>query len=345
MKNSKYFCPKQFTDLLRVETLELNTIVQLNAKEKMMKNIQRNAFFSLVLATVALLIGCSENQNQQSDVQVASTECTLCPKMKAGQDTLEFVNQIRRFVAKNADTGLIQNEMCDTFANIPVEQFNVDEFLTLFQNDKGTASCGLAGMMMVKILLENGIDAYTYNFGFKDTELSHIIVLVKQNQKLLIFDPFMNYEMLDKDGNNMDILTLIESVGENRTDVYFSTDTVIADMVVDFRLLNEAHFSLLNKPGCNDMYEARTEVRDSVYKMNRYRCFACASDARCTSFVKRFEDKLTTVTKLTTIQEGIALKINEVYGAPDYLEVDDMISTWIYSQPKLGDRLGGKLIH
>jgi hypothetical protein len=294
-------------------------------------------------AVTTLFIGCNTNQTAEKETVVEKEFCPQCPKIAAKQDTVEFVNEVRKFIASKSDLGIVPNERCDTFALIPFENFPVEEYLNYFENDLGVSSCGLAGSNMVKILLENGIDAYTYNFGFRDSDLTHIIVLVKQKGKFLIFDPYMNYEMLDKDGNNMDIITLIEDIASDSLNLTFSQDTIMAEMVVDLSVLGKEYLKMLNVPNCKEYFATGVEIRDSVYKMSFDRCYPCEAYRSCTSFVQRFLVKMRAETKLVYFHEGFALKIHEVLGADDSEEVDDMINTAIYSQPTLGKRLNGDL--
>lgn len=258
----------------------------------------------------------------------------------SSEDTLHFINRVRQFVAKNADTGLMRSEYCDTFVRIPIENFEPSRYFSIFEKDSGTASCGLAGQLMVKLLLQNGIDAYTYNFGFSGTRLAHIIVLVKHGDKLLIFDPYMNYELLDVDGNNLDLINLLDDISLDSVQVTFSSDTVVAEMLIDHNLLTNAYRELINSEGCHELSMNQVLIRDSIFKQEFLRCFGCERDSPCISFVKDFESKLSAKTGFSKFHEGFALKINEIYGAADCQKIDAQIDSIIAHSKGIQNKIG-----
>ena len=256
------------------------------------------------------------------------------------EDTLQFVDRVRAYVAQNADLGLMENQFCDTFANVSIEEFNENRFLSIFRGDSGTASCGLAGQLMVKILIQNGIDAYTYNFGFNQTMFTHIVVLVKHRGRYLIYDPFINYTLLDEVGNNMDLQRLLLQIAGDSVQVKFSRDTVQTDILVDRENLSPTIRELLQSKDCLEISDHATHVRDSVFKVPMLRCFDCESDGRCFRFVPLFERQLSTKTRFTQFHEGLAFKINEIYGAADHARVNAMVDSLIASLPELESRKG-----
>jgi len=283
-----------------------------------------------VLIFVFFLIGCKQSESPINVERAQPSACAECPKMTDSQDTIAYINRLRRFVAKNADSGLIRNQFCDTFYKIPIEEFDVSRYLRIFENDEGTASCGLAAQIMVKILLENGMDAYTYNFGFKGHRLSHVIVLVKVNARLLIFDPYFNYQLIDSVGANVDLFSLINAVGGNRAaeNIFFDSDTVISDLLVDFSVVEP--WQLINAPiKCVEKMDDRIWLRDSIFKIDDLRCYECDISNPCGSFVKDFEEKLKNDTRFTTFYQAITLKINEVYGAADCHRLNALVDSAI----------------
>lgn len=192
---------------------------------------------------------------------------------------------------------------------------------------------------MAKLLIQNGIDAYTYNFGFIDTHFSHIVVLVKQGNKFLVFDPYMNYALLDEEGNNMDIVRLLAQIAGDSLNVTFSKDTVLAEMVMDHSLFNEESLQLLHAPSCGYFEREMIHVRDSVFKQPYPRYFTESKDASCVSFVRVFEDQLLQTADLRKFHEGFALKINKIYGAHDDEKVDAMVDSIIANSPRLLKRI------
>ena len=290
------------------------------------------SFFHWVLFFGILMgIGCTPETRTQPDT-TTKPETAInfrYPRLEEYRDTLVFVDSVRRYVAKHADTGLLPNAFCDTFNRVPINRFRVDEYLSIFEQNRGTATCSLAAQIMVKMLLQNGLDAYTYNFGFNNTRLSHVIVLVKFRKKLLVFDPYMNYALLNSAGKNMGLTTLLQQIAGDSLNMQFSADTVETDMLIDHRILNGPHRERLNSAAC-EHWRLRSELlRDSIYRYKVIRCFSCEADEPCHSFVRDFEKELSEKTRFNTFHQGFALKINQVYGAKDDVQVNARIDSLI----------------
>ena len=266
--------------------------------------------------------------------------CRQCPKISPEQDTLEFVNEVRRFVAQRTDFGMLENEFCDNFLD-HFQLHGVDTFLTLFELDAGKSACGLNAMIMVQILLENGIDAYTYNFGFEGTGLTHVVVLVKHHDQLLIFDPYLNYALLRSDLKNMDIISLIGMVASNNLEFRTTTDTVLTDLLIDEEALNRIpglRDSIQNIPACVDLLTGRI-INNGVGKTTFLRCYDCEYNRACFNMIKRFEEKLMEETGLHSYHEALVLKIGNIWGAADSPRIEELIESAILKQSGLGNRV------
>jgi hypothetical protein len=310
-----------------------------------LSSIQTKKFILVLFMIFFLQVGCKrELTSEVAEPETESAfECDSCPTFELGADTLEFVNEVRRFVATIADDGLLQNSLCDSFPIFAVEEFPVSRYLDLFERDLGRATCGLASRLMAKILIENGIDAYTYSFGFEDVELAHQVVLYKMGNNLFITDPYLNYTLYDELGAPMSIFSLIEQVGQRRLNLTTSRDSVEADMLIDYTLASEGVLKMLRSAGCTSFIRSKTLVRDSVYKIRFDRCFSCAVNRTCNRFIGRFENELISRTDFKQFHEGYVLKTKPVWGAPDYQKMDDLIQTALYSQPELGKRIRSRL--
>lgn len=294
-------------------------------------------FFGLCISW----IGCQTNNHDYQANSRIAPRCQLCPNIKSNQDTLEFINEVRRFVAMKADFGNLVNPFCENYST-HLEKFGIDTFLRLFELDVAKATCGLNAMIMVKILLENGIDAYTYNFGWKGTSVTHVIVLAKHHDQLLIFDPYLNYTLLHADGTNMDIVSLIEMVGSNNLIFRTTLDTVIADLIIDEETFNNNHAlrdSVMSIPSCVKLLNSASIAGENIKKVKLQRCFECEKSRDCFNMIHGFETRLKNETYLNSYHEAIVLKIGNVWGAPDYRYVDDLIESRIYSQSNLGFRV------
>lgn len=277
------------------------------------------------------LTTCAGHHQPTTRVKLEETVCTQCPRIGAEQDTLQFIDRVRRFVAKEADKGMVYHALCDTFSRIPMHQFPVDAYLRIFAADSGTSICGLSANLMVKILLENGIDAYTYNFGFDDG-LSHVVVLVKHNGSLIIQDPHLNTAILTPDGTPMDLFRFLNEAAHYTPIFLLVNDTVTAELLVDPYQLSKAELSLMTMDSCQETWLIdEVVVTDSISKFTYLRCFQCEADRPCSSSVVRMQTRLRKETQLSFYYEAMLLKIHPINGAADATEVDARIDSLIAS--------------
>lgn len=302
-----------------------------------MKSTIKNTLFLLIV----IASGCTERKQVEPKVtKPVSISCSLCPKIQPKQDTLEFVNEVRAFLAKNCDNGLMKNDVINDFNNIPLGELPIDSYLEIFNLESGAASVALISRMMHEILLQNGIDSYIYKFGLDNKEHSHSVILFKYNNKICVTDPFINYTLLKEDESPLDIRELIELVAKERTQyIDFDSQPVPVDFLVDLRLANDGILSVLNSSSCSKLLATSQFAADSVMKMIEQRCFNCDRNNDCFSFLSRFESKLKAETGLNNFLEAFVLKIELVSVNRDMSEVEDLIETAIYSQPNLGKRV------
>ena len=273
-------------------------------------------FYAFFLSIACLFTACSTVNRQQFNSEIGVIDCDGCPLWHSYSDTLAFVNEVRQFVAQNVPTGKMNNALCDTFGTFSIAEFPTNTYLHIFRKKEGVGTCGLAANMMVNILLKNKIDAYTYNFGFEHTALTHVVVLVKLAGKLLVFDPFMNYELLDENRQNLGLMELLAAVQKQALRVQFSTDSVLANSLIDLRLLHPKYAPMLNQPSCTALMQ-QPLITDSILYFKSYRSFGHAADTACYSFVKIFTTKLRAETEFTQFHEGMLLKIAPIAGAAD----------------------------
>ena len=239
-------------------------------------------------------------------------------KIEPSEDTLVFAERVMKHVVENADVGFMPNAFCDTFYKVPIEEFEPKEYMTLFAADKGVASCGLMSKLLVKILLQNGISAYTYDFGFSGTQYTHVLVLIKHAGQLLIFDPLFNYTLLDEGGKRIDFFRLLNQINGDSVSTVIKSDTLVSDMLIDKKTFVQLSVGMGNLLGCNELITSVDFKDNSFAKMPFNRCFNCNPYSECFDFITQFENKLVAETRFSNFHEGIALKINKVYGAADH---------------------------
>lgn len=298
----------------------------------------------LPIFLAAIFASCNdgEKDNQESsEIENASrVECSKCPKLQPSQDTLEFVNELRTFLAAKCDLGLMTHPIAESYSEYPIGEFPADTFLDLFESDSLAASVGMITRIMQQVLTENEIDSYVYKFGLDANKHSHCVVLVKINSKLAVIDPYFNYTLYTESGEPLGIEQLIERIGQTTTEkIQIRSSAVSTDFLFNESQASEGHRAMIENKNCNELKSSFNEVRTGVLKTTINRCYQCDLDNNCTRIIRRFEDQLAKETQLNSFLEAFVLKLDAIWGAEYALEVDDKIETAIYSQPNLGKRI------
>lgn len=296
----------------------------------------------MVLLLPVVLLGCSgSNSTQQSvDPTKQTTICTTCPTFGPGQDTLQYVNLLRNFLAQRVDAGLMQNTLCENYNDVMLDTFPVQQYLDIFEKDEGTASSGLCSKLMVKILMENGLDAYSYSFGTRENK-PHTVVLVKHGKQLWVVDPQINYTLVNLNGQPMDLFLLIAQVAQNKLNCTVSSDLVEADLLVDHAIAKRKFAMFMEDKACLKLLDGAVSIRDSVSKTLLTRCFECEKKRPCLNVISSIEEQLKQHTGLTDFKEALVLKRTTIIGASDAVEMDARIEATIYSQAGLAQRVRG----
>jgi len=304
--------------------------------------------YSLALAIVVWVVGCDRPVSEEPSVDApkakSTYDCTECPSFTEGKDTLAFVNEVRRFIAQRADAGLIDNQLLEDYEGFGWDTLPVQTMLSLFEKDLGTASPMLCSRLMVKILMENGLDAYVYVFGPKDSDLTHSVVLVKHGSELWITDPRVNYTLYEMDGSPMDLFRLIEMSGNGNLEYSTSNDIVEGELLLDYKLIRGDYAKRMRSSGCKAIVKDQKTIRDSITKTIVKRCYPCERARNCFSHINRIESELRRTTGLTDYHETLALPNAWVDGPGDTQELANRIETHIYSQPDLGKRVNSNRV-
>lgn len=298
----------------------------------------------LPLFCFALFASCNDGKvDSQQISQIDNSSkvvCSKCPAFKSGQDTLEFVNELRIFLAEKCDLGLMTHLISENYSEYPIGEFPADSFLDLFEADSLAVSVGMITRIMQQVLTENGIDSYVYKFGFDVNKHSHCVILVKFNGEYVVVDPYFNYTLYTESGEPLGITALIELIGQSTSEkIQIRSASVSTDFLFNESQASEGHRGMIENKNCRELKDSFEEIREGVLKTTINRCYQCDLDNDCTRIIRRFEDQLTKKTQLNSFLEAFVLKLEAVWGAKDALELDDKIETAIYSQPNLGKRV------
>lgn len=307
-----------------------------NARHSELKTRNTSSFFQLIFWTavtwaVLLIVGCS---HQSSDPTATLGEekranCSVCPTIQQNEDTLAYINRVRRFVAKNVDTGLYHNEELDSLSNVSDADLNLERLLQIFEADSGVALCALTARINARILNDNRIETYVYTFGFEGTEFTHTLNLVSFRERLMVVDPFLNYTLLDSTGKPLNFLDLIKKPSRTLT-IDYSKDTVYTDVLIEQKLLSDYPRidSLIKATSCKDVAITEKTVSENLKKYRKARCFDCDFD-NCFSFISRFESHLKKETQYTSFHQGMMLKTGRISGGKNAEKIDKRISASI----------------
>lgn len=95
-------------------------------------------------------------------------------------------------------------------------QKSVDTLYERFLNHERGVYCGGTAWTLMKLFEAFGLEAWIYNFGDPDTELSHVVTLVRADGRIIVQDAYFNYTLKEKDGSAADIREILAAVRERR---------------------------------------------------------------------------------------------------------------------------------
>ena len=295
--------------------------------------VNNRSILKILIAFIFLASCQFQNSETEPEPVVGLAPCKSCPRLQ-GTDTLAFVAEVVTYISKNADTGLLPNALSDSFYEYPLDELPVQQYLDQFEANTGVASCGLAASLVVKILLDNGIDAYTYSFGFPDVELSHMVALVKVDGDLLVYDPFINYTLTDELGGPLSFEKLLSNPFSEQPVFIPVTDGIMTDLVVDMTLIDSTALMSTASDDCVAWNSGFEQIGNHIYRMKIERSFRAESNRPCSSFVKRLESKLQSRTSLRTFAQAMILKTHPIRGASDHAKVNSALNALIASHSK-----------
>ncbi|MDP1907252.1 MAG: hypothetical protein Q8K85_03050, partial [Hyphomicrobium sp.] len=95
-------------------------------------------------------------------------------------------------------------------------QKSVDTLYERFLNHERGVYCGGTAWTLMKLFEAFGLESWIYNFGDSDTELSHVVTLVRADGRVIVQDAYFNYTLKQKDGSAADILEILAAMRERR---------------------------------------------------------------------------------------------------------------------------------
>lgn len=269
-----------------------------------MRTMKICSLFSLL---VLLWMGCSSSEDRP---RVEKTEDV---RLSTSTDTLEHVLSVMRFIAKNADVGNLNNPSCTNFFEQPIESLNVDKFLQIFDTNTGVASCGLVAALMVRILNEKGIDAYSYNFGIRSSNTTHVVVLVPIGGKLQIFDPYVNYWLTGSDGKGIGLEEIFEHQLDTNFVVEYHSNPVTSEYTVYATYAVDLPKSDLSE-ACKTFALGFKNLNDTIAQQTFIRSYEANRKNECFSLIRKMETNLTSATPLYRFHQAMVLKLNPIKG-------------------------------
>lgn len=233
--------------------------------ELRMRDVQNGL---LVVGMIFLcLSACRPEAKQQ---KTARTKPRLYADIfESNLSTYEKTNELRRRIASTINTGNIQNDSGDDYVEIPFDEFKPGHYLSILEKNQAVALCDLSSRLYVKILAENGIEAYTYNFGIEDMGETHVFSLVKieeKPEKWIVQDPHYNYTITDSIGEPKDFFSLLKELKQGQLDnAKITEDTVYRELLVD---LGKVDLSIAQTKECEYMLDKVNQFNDiAVIKM------------------------------------------------------------------------------
>lgn len=239
--------------------------------------MQRFVSSTLLAALLcAFIVSCSSRNEQEASVS-AMNHPRFSHMLTNDMSDFEKSIILRRLIADTVDAGYTSDILCLNFANISFQDFVVDSFLFRFGNNTGTAKCGLTASILCKTLNEHGIEAYTYNFGFAETRLTHVVVLARtDSEQWTLHDPFFNYTITDTNGYPKDFFLMLNELGQrNHMNISFTSDTVMREM----RLENSESLSNFVSSDCITFLKTQLVKEKDSHLVRLPICHSCVFDS------------------------------------------------------------------
>lgn len=223
-----------------------------------------------------LIVSCSTRTVDES-LAPLSTNSTFSHLLNGNMSGFEKALVLRRAIADTLDAGFTTDSLCLNFHTISFEDFVVDSFLVRFANNTGTGKCGLAASVLAKTLNDNGIEAYTYNYGFTDTRPTHVVVLAETEENVwTLHDPFFNYSITDTSGNPKDFFVLVqELIQKDHSNISFTQDTVMREFHFS-KTMPIPHFV---SEVCHTFLESELPSQDDTRPISMPICHSCVFDS------------------------------------------------------------------
>lgn len=255
------------------------------------------------------------------------------PKFENRTDTLIYCRELMQFIASKADWGIQKNAYCDEFWKIPENEFSPDRYIEIFENNECVTTCGLNAKIMTDVLAENGIEAFTYNYGFSGTRFTHVIVLVKHNSELYIFDPYYNAEIVDFNDQHIDVREFISQINSNLNYKILSTP-LLHDLVVDFNAVDTNYITDRFKSCADSLWTRLENIGGRTYRLQTELSYQQEQLSTCSDFLTGMELKIDSAIGIPDFYQGLGLKIGAIQGNNNSHEVDSIIDSAILQSRK-----------
>lgn len=286
-------------------------------------NMQRLASIGSSIALYVILsVSCSDSTRIDLPVTHSVVSNTYEHLFQPNSSKFEKAQILRRLVADTLDVGFTSDSLCLNFHKIGFQEFNVDSFLSKFANNTGTGKCGLAASILTKLLNNHGIEAYTYNYGFENSRLTHVVVLANtDSNSWTLHDPFFNYSITDLAGNPKDFFKMVEELKNNHdSDIAFSTDTVLRQVF----LIEDMEIPDFVSQSCRQHLKSELEFNNDSLVVTKPVCQTCTFDTSFCSELNLFHNLALRVKELDYPGNpvyGLLFQINGVWGpSPDTMQ-------------------------
>lgn len=247
----------------------------------------------------------------------AQLSCTNTPKKKLStENKIKISHELRRYVAKNIVLGDSIDPVLSNFAQVNFNDFDPTKFLNRLKNNKGRATCGLAAALLVKLLNQKNIEAYTYNFGF-NKNLSHVVALIKiQNYppKWIVQDPFYNCVIVDSLNKPKDFFEiLVDLKKHNLKNTIIKEDTIFQKILMTFD--TKKRFISKIDDECFKYFKNNYSTKEIPVTIQN--CYSCLDNLVCDkwNFKKEFEKELMRAKYPANFIYGYLLQINQIWGS------------------------------
>lgn len=185
---------------------------------------------------------------------------------RANESDFEYAVELLRWTTRNADYAISPSIEKD----FQIESMAAWEvFFKYYQPNLAAGYCGGTAQFFARLLRENNYNAYTWNFGILQDDLTHVTTVLEMNSRFYILDPTFGGYFSQKESNSpIDVADLINGEPFGFIEVASPERDFIAASSDNQRITRLAELGVVH--GCKKAGAGRTVCKLKSFGIDEY---------------------------------------------------------------------------